>query len=204
MQLSATDPTPLRFPLRGDWFVGNAWHDPKRNHHWPIQEQSYAVDLVAFTPQTDPTKYRSTHTGDGTRVEQYVAWNRPVQSMAQGRVVEAVDGIDDMVPGTKDEANILGNHVIVAHPDGTHGLYAHLRKGSVGVGVGDAVTATTLLGRVGNSGHSTEPHLHLQLQDTPTYQWGTESLPMQFWDFTSNTGRVVLGELPPDTIVRRL
>src|SRR3546814_21165157 len=62
---------------------------------------------------------------------------------------------------------ILGNHVIVDHGDGTYVAYAHLRRGSLLVGVGDRVQAGQPLGEVGNSGNSSEPHLHVQLTDSP-------------------------------------
>lgn len=60
---------------------------------------------------------------------------------------------------------VLGNHVIVDHGDDVFSAYAHLRRGSVRVAVGDRVEPGDLLGEVGNSGNTTEPHLHVQLMD---------------------------------------
>ena len=62
---------------------------------------------------------------------------------------------------------ILGNHVIVQHDDGTYAAYGHLRRGSVRVAPGQRVTTGQVLGAVGNTGNTTEPHLHVQLMDHP-------------------------------------
>jgi murein DD-endopeptidase MepM/ murein hydrolase activator NlpD len=62
---------------------------------------------------------------------------------------------------------IVGNHVILDLGDGTYALYAHLRRGSLTVREGDRVTVGQPLARCGNSGNSTEPHLHFQLMDGP-------------------------------------
>ena len=64
-------------------------------------------------------------------------------------------------------AAIAGNHVVVAPtPDGPFVLLAHLRSGTVGVRVGDVVTAGVEVGRCGNSGNSTQPHVHVQATDS--------------------------------------
>lgn len=60
---------------------------------------------------------------------------------------------------------MVGNHVVIDHGEGVFALCAHLRRGSVTVAVGDDVVAGQQLGEVGNSGYSSEPHLHFQLMD---------------------------------------
>ena len=60
---------------------------------------------------------------------------------------------------------VLGNHVVLRLADGTHFAVAHLQRGSVAVRRGDRVTAGALLGRCGNTGNTTEPHVHCQRQD---------------------------------------
>lgn len=62
---------------------------------------------------------------------------------------------------------IIGNHVIVDQHDGSYALYAHLQRGSVAVRIGDQIGTGTVLGKVGNSGNTSEPHLHFQLMDHP-------------------------------------
>ena len=75
-------------------------------------------------------------------------------------IVAATDGLQDLVPPEEDRQNLAGNHVIVGC-QGAEVVLAHLLEGSVSVRPGDRVTPDTLLGRVGNSGNTTEPHLHL-------------------------------------------
>lgn len=75
-----------------------------------------------------------------------------------------VEGVVRMLGGT---GPILGNHLVLDLGDGVHALYAHLRRGSLAVRGGERVSAGQLLARCGNSGNSTEPHLHFQLMDGP-------------------------------------
>ncbi len=62
---------------------------------------------------------------------------------------------------------IFGNHVVLDLGNGTYAAYAHLRRGSLTVREGDRVRAGQLIARCGNSGNSSEPHLHFQLMDGP-------------------------------------
>ncbi len=62
---------------------------------------------------------------------------------------------------------IVGNHLVLDLGDGTHSLYAHLSRGSLTVAEGDRVRAGQMLARCGNSGNSSEPHVHFQLMDGP-------------------------------------
>ena len=63
--------------------------------------------------------------------------------------------------------HLLGNHLVLDLGDGVHAVFAHLRRDSLKVTVGDRVTAGQPLAECGNSGNSTEPHLHFQLMDGP-------------------------------------
>jgi len=72
-----------------------------------------------------------------------------------------IDGLRDLAgpPG------VVGNHVVIDHGDGVFSLYAHVRRGSAVVAVGDRVATGDVIGEVGNSGNTSEPHLHFQLMD---------------------------------------
>ncbi|HSF38642.1 MAG TPA: M23 family metallopeptidase, partial [Thermoanaerobaculia bacterium] len=61
----------------------------------------------------------------------------------------------------------LGNYVILRHAGGEFSQYAHLKQGSVKVKAGDKVTRGQVIGQLGHTGNSTEPHLHFQLTDGP-------------------------------------
>jgi len=88
-------------------------------------------------------------------------------SPCDGVVVAARDDLPDLFPSEVDPENPFGNHVAIQCEDATVYL-AHLLKGSVTVETGQKVRAGKILGRVGNSGNTTEPHLHVHAE-TGTY-----------------------------------
>jgi murein DD-endopeptidase MepM/ murein hydrolase activator NlpD len=75
---------------------------------------------------------------------------------------------EGMVRELLGPGRILGNHVVLDLGDGVYAALAHLRRGSVRVRPGDLVAAGQQLAACGNSGNSTEPHLHFQLMDHPS------------------------------------
>ena len=74
---------------------------------------------------------------------------------------------------------VAGNYVVLHHPDGEFGFYGHLRQGSLEVEVGDRVERGQLLGQVGMSGNTTEPHLHFHLTDGEDFLYA-RGLPVRF------------------------
>jgi Peptidase family M23 len=164
----------LRLPLAGTWWVLWGGPDERRNYHVVVPDQRHAYDLVRW-------KRGGTYRGAGTRNEQYHAWNRRVLAPARGVVVEARDGIHDNAPGveTENPDAPTGNHVVLDLGEGEYAVLAHLRRGTVRVRAGDHVRAGQRLGRVGNSGNSSEPHLHFHLQDSPAPLTGI-GLPVEF------------------------
>ncbi|MFC6721223.1 M23 family metallopeptidase [Halobacteriaceae archaeon SHR40] len=76
---------------------------------------------------------------------------------------------------------IAGNYVVIEHETGEYSLLAHLQENSVTVEPGQEVQRGEVVGRCGNSGNSTEPHLHFQLQDRPSF-WFAAGLVPRFAD----------------------
>lgn len=153
-----TDAVQVEFPLRGDWYVAHGGPTVLTNHHHSSVSQRYALDLIRLD-----TAGRSYH-GDRGQLASYYAWDSPVYAPVGGRVVAAVGDLPDQPPGVPDPGHPPGNHVVLETADGVRVWLAHLRRGSVAVGAGEAVSAGRLVGRVGNSGNSTEPHLHLHAE----------------------------------------
>jgi murein DD-endopeptidase MepM/ murein hydrolase activator NlpD len=200
------------FPLRGVWFVGvgASLHGA---HRWAIPEE-FALDVGKVGGDG------LTHKGAGTRFEDYYAYGADVLAAADGRVVGVVnDQPEDPAamqrPGEtqeayfgrllKDQATrlakgavaITGNYVMMDHGKSEYSLYAHLQTGSVRVQVGDQVKAGDVVGKLGSSGNSTEPHLHFHVCDKPdplmcagipvnfnniTIQWADLPRPIQSGD----------------------
>lgn len=99
----------------------------------------------------------------------YIIYGKPVYAVADGRVVVAVDGLPDTPPGALPVGIPLeqadGNHVVLDLGDDRYAMFAHLKPNSVQVEKGQQVQRGQLLGFVGTSGNSSEPHLHLQVTD---------------------------------------
>lgn len=78
----------------------------------------------------------------------------------------AVDGIKDNLPGTVNPFFVTGNTVVVKTASNEYLYFAHFQQGSILVRKGDKIKAVQILGLCGNSGNSTEPHLHLHAQNS--------------------------------------
>jgi hypothetical protein len=157
-------PLSLRLPFDGWWKVYNGGVTKSSSHSWDILSQRYAYDFVVV--DENGTSFR----GDPAEPHNYFAFGQSVLAAADGIVAEIQDDIRDYSragTGWVDwrTRDIRGNYVVIQHRDQQYTLYAHLQAESVCVKVGEAVKAGQVIGRCGHSGHSTEPHLHFQLQD---------------------------------------
>lgn len=177
---SAMSKTAFRFPMDGQWFAA-VGPTPHTAHRWALPEE-FAFDIVRLGAGT------SSHRGDGTKFEDFYAYGADILAAADGKVVFVKgDVVEDATtlrqPGESFEVfaervgayqmqlvasdinAIGGNHVIIDHSNGEFSVYAHLKPGSLTVKVGDVVKAGQMIGKLGSSGNSTEPHLHFQVCD---------------------------------------
>lgn len=138
-------------PLRVVW-GGKSLRD---NHHAASPGQRWAYDLVV-----EPAGLGSANLAD------YGCFGTDVLAPAAGIVHLARDGLADLAIGEtlNDPQSLLGNHVVLKLPQGTFLVLAHLRQGSVAVKAGQTVMEGDLLGACGNSGNSSEPHIHVHHQ----------------------------------------
>jgi len=145
----------MNFPLEQTWYVFQGGPTVVTNLHHLVRTQRYAVDLVRVG--SDGLSYR----GSPKTLTSFYAWSRPVYAPVAGTVVSAARDYPDSPPGQRDKRDIRGNHVVIETADGTEVLLAHLQQGSVVVEGGTRLRQGQFLGRVGNSGNTSEPHLHL-------------------------------------------
>lgn len=120
--------------------------------------QSHAVDIIGID--------RLGFYASGAAPEDpaaYAIFGTPILAPCSGEVAMAIDGLSDQPVPVMDRANLAGNHVFLACGD-LHILLAHMEGGSVQVDTGDSVEAGEMLGRVGNSGNTSSPHLHMHVQ----------------------------------------
>ena len=151
----------LTFPLAGGRFVvlqGGA--AAALNHHRAVSAQSHAIDIAALNEQGR----RAQGVRRPEALDAYEIHDQAVVAPCEGVVLGRSDGTPDAPVGQAGSSRPAGNHVLLSCVvDGTEVtlLLAHFRAGSVAVAHGDWVERGARLGRVGNSGHSTEPHHHV-------------------------------------------
>lgn len=193
------EPITTAAPVRGRWVAFNGPGSKVPSHGVRAYGQAYAVDLLRPRPAG-----ASAGIGWGLRTRRpssYSSFGDPVAAVADGTVVAAISGQRDhrsrdtwptvvwmlLVEAFFRELGgvrwILGNHVVVDHGDGVWSAYAHLQRGSTLVRAGDRVSAGQQIAAVGNSGNTSEPHLHFQLMDAP-HATGAAGLPWRWRGLT--------------------
>lgn len=156
-----TDAVAIASPLAGEWVVGHGGHSELVNYHHVTPTERDAVDLWMVVDG-------DSHRPGGTALTDYAVYGQPVTAPADGTVTFVVDGRPDQAIGTADRRHYLaGNNLVIDIGHGRYLMLAHLQPGSISVGVGDTVRTGQVIARVGNSGSTTEPHLHLQVQNVP-------------------------------------
>ncbi|HEY1134083.1 MAG TPA: M23 family metallopeptidase [Nocardioides sp.] len=179
----AADRAPIELapPVRGTWTAINSPGQEVPSHGTRTRGQLCAVDLCA---RSTPDSPQLTRFGlRGTPPERYPGFDAPIHAMAAGEVVQVLDhqrdhrardtwqgmawmmSIEGIVREAGGTRKVLGNHVLVRHDDGVVAAYAHLRRGSAAVRTGQRVAVGDVLGRVGNTGNTSMPHLHVHLMD---------------------------------------
>jgi hypothetical protein len=185
-------PVALGPPLAGNnWVVINGCCSLRGAHRGAIlpidgelrDAQRFAIDWMRIDAQGKLVS------GDPSRVENFLAYNQPVLAVADATVTEVLDGLDDQVPGSLPDpatitvANVDGNHVILDLGKSLYAFYAHLKKASLRVKKGDRVKRGQELARLGNTGNTSAPHLHLHVMTTPSALAG-DGVPYMFEAFT--------------------
>lgn len=191
----------LDLPFSGRWLVQNSPARRVPSHGTDLLGARYAIDFVGVDDRRRTASVRDWRTLVASEpVGRFLAFGRPVLAPAAGTVVHVHDGEVDhagrrsqlaLVPYALGQrarfrtgaAAMAGNHVVIA----TAGkscfvVLAHLRAGSLRVGVGQKVGAGQQVAECGNSGNSTQPHVHLQVMDRPD-AYGADGVPMVFHRF---------------------
>ncbi|MFV2038622.1 MAG: M23 family metallopeptidase [Acidimicrobiales bacterium] len=206
---STLEPVALRFPLPG---ICVAKRPP--GHH-PL-----ALDLMGLAHHDGRTSDSSSLRWllGAAEVERYHGWSRPVYAPGVGDVVAVSDGLEDRTrtgllstiglwgyatfvfrqpvdeSGALDIAPNVGNHVMVEVEPEKIAFYAHLQHASTQVDLGDNVHDGTVLGRVGNSGNTTAPHLHVHVLDQIHDLAAAQLVPFAFREYERWDGSTWVGE----------
>jgi Peptidase family M23 len=200
VKVSRRRPIVVAEPLRGEGIVAVDSHD---GAVFPLDgefvfSQRFALDFVVFDGE-------STFAGDPSLNESYFIYGAPIHAVGLGRIVAARDGVPENTPPisppiTTPEA-LLGNYVVQSLGEHRFALYAHMQPGSVAVAVGERVRRGQVLGLVGNTGNSDEPHLHFHVTSGPS-PLATDGVPYVFERFrydariNGESGEVVPADPP--------
>lgn len=165
-------------PFRGEWFVFNGGVTQATSHSWDILARRYAYDFVIV----DAALMR--HRDEGETLTDYFCYGQDVLAPAEGEVVAVRDGVRDAPRPGSGWIDFLvwdfrGNHIVIKHAEHEFSFLAHLIPGSIIVRKSEHVQRGQTIGRCGNSGYSTEPHLHFHVQDHPDF-WVAVGVPVKF------------------------
>lgn len=161
-------------PIKEEWYVFWGGGNEFVNYHYAYETQRYAYDLVMMN---NGTTYK-----DSAMVnDNYYAFNREVTAPADGKVIKVVHHLKDNIPGEMNELEPAGNLIIIEHTNNEYSLVAHLKNNSSLVQEGDKVQQGDVIARCGNSGNSSEPHIHFQVMDSPDYM-NCKSIRIRFAD----------------------
>ncbi len=150
----------MMLPFKGEWTVLWGGDTRELNYHVDYKQQKTAFDLVMTNEKN--LSYKTT----GQTNEDYYVFGQEIISPVTGEVVQVVDGIKDNVPGVMNPLYVPGNTVIIKTAHDEYLFFAHFKQSSIVVKPGQQVEQGQLLGLCGNSGNSSEPHLHFQIQNT--------------------------------------
>ncbi|MFE5666729.1 M23 family metallopeptidase [Streptomyces niveus] len=181
---TARTPVETGAPVSGRWTALNSPATKVPSHGIHSYGQTYAIDILA-APDPDPRPPFAMLWPLVRGNSHYPAFGAPVLAVADASVVQVLNGRRDHLTRTslpalawmmlieaplRESAGpswIVGNHVVLDLGDGTYAMYAHLKQGSVTVAAGDRVRAGQRIAACGNTGNSTESHVHFQLMDGP-------------------------------------
>jgi hypothetical protein len=189
-QTSFSNVALARAPFDGDWLISWGGEHPEDNHHIGRPPQDRAVDIRKIIEGSG----NQTSQGDPKRNESYGCWAQPLYSPIDGIVEVAVDGVPDNIPGELNRLSAMGNYLMVKSPDGFVVVLAHFKQGSVAKKAGEQVKAGDFLALCGNSGNSTEPHLHMHVQSGVSM---TQSVAMRMVFPTITVGGVLKENYSP-------
>ncbi|WP_120004168.1 M23 family metallopeptidase [Nesterenkonia muleiensis] len=183
-------PVEVHSPVRGRWLALNSPGQAIPSHGTAKLGQLSAVDIIHPSDQSAEhvNPARMSWALMGERPERFSCFGAPIHSMAAGAVVRVNDWqrdqrgrnswpsyvffstLENVLRSLAGPAAIIGNRVVIQHDDDICSAYAHLRRGSAKVSAGQRVEAGQVIAEVGNTGNTTQPHLHVQLMDRVDFE----------------------------------
>ena len=195
--------TDLELPFEEEWFIGSGGrtHSEGGGHFFERDTgQRYAYDMGKVVDNRGASE-------DGSTNEDSYTFGARLNAPGGGIIISLENNIEDnirpgVINGNINNSNLAGNYIMIDHLNGEHSLLAHFKKGTIIVSVGDTIIKGQEIGKAGNSGNSTGPHLHYHLQNTPEYLNGI-GLPAQFTNYIADDALIERGEPARGQIVAK-
>ena len=165
-------------PFAGEWYTANGGITKNTSHSWDILAQRFAYDFIIVDE-----KGGSYH-GDKKDLQSYYCYGKDILAPADGLVVSFKNDFPDcriMNDGQTDpeSPDIGGNRITIKHAANEYSTICHLMPKSVIVEIGQRVRKGEVVAKCGNSGNTTEPHVHFQVQNTAHF-YSCMGLPVFF------------------------
>ncbi|MGB9257000.1 MAG: M23 family metallopeptidase [Candidatus Korobacteraceae bacterium] len=179
------DTAKLKLPFEGEWLVYHGGRNIFQNPYSVGDDTRFAMDFVYLKNGN----LFSGAGGVGSKPENYYCFGQPILAPADGSVVRAISGYDDVPIGKPNGDAADGNMVIISHGNGESSMFNHLKQNSLKVKNDDKVKQGDVIAECGNSGMGGIPHVHYQFQ-----RGAGAGLPAQFNDYVANGKLVANGE----------
>lgn len=172
-------------PFEGAWAVVNGSVIKEFSHSWGLPTQRYAYDFLILDEEGH------SYSGEQQQVEAYHCYGKSILAPADGVVVQVGEGCSDMLPFINDEVafsadDIRGNYLLIRHAKKEYSFIGHIKPGSICVAVGETVQRGQPIAQCGNTGNTSEPHLHFHLQDG-TGAFTNAGIPIRFIGIRAET-----------------
>lgn len=170
--------TSLILPFKTTLLVSNGGRSPETNNHNRPADKGPQNQLYAYD-------FRMDNTSKEKKLKDYGVYGIDVIAPGDGVIAQVVNGSFDCAPGDADRSVGVGNMVMIDHQNGEFSLLCHFKHDSIVVTVGDRVKQGDLLGLCGNTGNTSQPHIHFNLQDN-LLGYKANPLPAQFTNIIVN------------------
>jgi hypothetical protein len=170
--------TDFMLPFEGQWLTINGGTDRKASHSWILPTQRYAYDFLIMD------KNENTHSGDNKVLENYYCYGQDILAPADGEIVKLmIKHPNSSVFGNGSAEckahDIRGNYITIKHNENEYSTIAHIKPNSITVKKGQKVTQGQIIARCGNSGNTSEPHVHFQVSNGKSF-FTSAGLPIRF------------------------
>ncbi|MFO0703631.1 MAG: M23 family metallopeptidase [Patescibacteria group bacterium] len=158
----------LILPFEGKWTVRNGGKELASNNH-----------LIEGRPKNQGLAYDfAINRDESNNLSDYPSYGKNVIAPCDGKVIQVISGAHDVAIGERDRSVGVGNAVMIQIDTSTYAFLCHMMYESITVNVGQEIKRGDLIGKCGNSGNSSQPHIHFHLQDSPEIYKGNPILPI--------------------------